>query len=121
MSIRTKEEKYPFGASGTAYPTVANLQFKMERATIINGVWFNDGNQTYYPAVVAGNSLVAKIQDSDDGIAWGDVGATIKTTVPMGQQAFTAVVKKYWRVLAYGGTSAILKVDVDQTLDTIKI
>jgi len=117
MSIFTKSEKYPFAAGGTAYGTTAALQFRMRSNGLISFTVENFGAEVFSPIAVSGNTLTMKIQDSDDGVAWADVGGATAAAVPMGVVKFSATIRPYWRVLAFGNTSGNMRIECDETLD----
>jgi hypothetical protein len=121
MSIFTKLDKYPFSATGAAYGTTAALQFRMRANGLISFTVENFGAETFSPIAVSGNTLTMKIQDSDDGVAWADVGGATGAVVPMGVVKFDATLRPHWRVLAYGNTAGNLRVDSDQSLDLIQV
>lgn len=123
MSIFTKKEIYAHPAPGTAYdPSNPALQFEMNDRAVINVVYYNLGQGTYYPIAQSGNSMTIKIQDSADGAVWADVAGTAQVVVPMGKVAVAGVsVRKYFRVLAFGNTEGQFEIDVDETLDLTKI
>lgn len=123
MSIFTKSEKYAHPAPGSAYdPNNPALQFYMIGRGLANITYHNLGKEIFYPVPQSGNNMTIKIQDSADGLAWADVVGTVKTVVPMGEVGIGSVtLRQYWRVLAYGNTEGVVKVDIDETLDLVKI
>jgi len=117
----TKAQKYSFSAPGTAYGTTGLLQFKMNAPAIVSATWFNIGRGQYYPVPVSGNSITVKIQDCADGVTWADVAGTTQTVVPDGEVKFSATLRPFWRVLAFGNGAGVLEVLLDETLDIVRM